>query len=78
MPSNWGRTDVLPLNNYVNNIKCKDFDVFLENFKQTVSKNVNYLINNDITSTSSKNLSAKKLNIPILSEEDFENLLLKK
>lgn len=45
---------------------------------ESVSKNVNYLINNDITSTSSKNLSAKKLNIPILSEEDFENLLLKK
>lgn len=45
---------------------------------ESVSKNVNYLINNDITSTSSKNLSAKKLSIPILSEEDFENLFLKK
>ena len=45
---------------------------------ESVSKNVNYLINNDVTSTSSKNLSAKKLNIPILSEEDFENLFLKK
>ncbi len=29
------------------------------------------LINNDVTSTSSKNKSAKDLNIPILSEEDF-------
>ena len=45
---------------------------------ESVSKNVNYLINNDIISTSSKNLSAKKLGIPILSEEDFENLFLKK
>ena len=36
-----------------------------------VSKNVDYLINNDITSTSSKNLTAKKLNIPIITEEQF-------
>lgn len=38
---------MLPLNNYVNNIKCKDFDVFLENFKQTVSKNVNYYVDTE-------------------------------
>ena len=37
----------------------------------SVSKNTNYLINNDKESTSSKNKSAKTLNIPILSEEDF-------
>ena len=34
-------------------------------------KNVKYLINNDVNSTSSKNLAAKKLEIPILSEQDF-------
>lgn len=37
----------------------------------SVSKNTNYLINNDKDSTSSKNKSAKTLGIPILSEEDF-------
>ena len=37
----------------------------------SVSKNVNYLINNDINSTSAKNVTAKKLGIPILSEEEF-------
>ena len=37
----------------------------------SVSKNTDYLINNDKDSTSSKNKSAKTLNIPILSEEDF-------
>lgn len=37
----------------------------------SVSKNTNYLINNDKNSTSSKNTSAKSLGIPILSEEDF-------
>ncbi len=37
----------------------------------SVSKSTNYLINNDINSSSSKNQKAKELNIPILSEEDF-------
>lgn len=41
----------------------------------SVSSKTNYLINNDIESTSSKNLKAKKLNIPILTEEDFLNLI---
>ena len=37
----------------------------------SVSKNTNYLINNDINSNSSKNSQAKKLNIPIISELEF-------
>ena len=37
----------------------------------SVSKNTNYLINNDVNSTSSKNATAKSLGIPILSEKDF-------
>lgn len=37
----------------------------------TVSSNVNYLINNDINSTSIKNKTAKKLNIPIITETEF-------
>jgi DNA ligase (NAD+) len=37
----------------------------------TVSKNTSYLINNDVNSTSSKNVTAKKLNIPIITEQDF-------
>ncbi len=37
----------------------------------SVSKSTNYLINNDVTSTSGKNKKAKELNIPILSEDDF-------
>lgn len=37
----------------------------------SVSSKVNYLINNDITSKSSKNLKAKELNIEIISEEKF-------
>lgn len=40
----------------------------------SISKNTNYLINNDVLSTSSKNATAKKLNIPIISEEDYKDL----
>ena len=42
----------------------------------SISKKVNYLINNDVNSTSSKNQQAKKLNIPIISEKDFKEKFL--
>ena len=38
---------------------------------ETVSKNVNYLINNDTESSSTKNQSAKKFGVPIISEKEF-------
>lgn len=41
----------------------------------SVSSKVNYLINNDINSTSSKNKKAKSLNIPIISEDEFLSML---
>ena len=42
-----------------------------------VSAKTSYLINNDNTSTSSKNLAAKKLGVPIITEENFiEKFLL--
>ena len=37
----------------------------------SVSKNTSYLVNNDTESSSSKNLTAKKLGVEILSEENF-------
>lgn len=37
----------------------------------TVSSKTNYLINNDVNSTSSKNVTAKKLGVPIISEDAF-------
>lgn len=41
----------------------------------SVSKNTTYLINNDITSASAKNTSAKKLGIPIINETTYEDLI---
>lgn len=41
----------------------------------SVSKNTDYLINNDIKNNSSKNRKAKELNIPIISEEEFLKLI---
>ena len=37
----------------------------------SVSKKTNFLVNNDVTSTSSKNMKARELGIPSLSEDDF-------
>ena len=36
-----------------------------------VSQKTNYLINNDNTSNSSKNVAAKKIGIPVLTEKEF-------
>ncbi len=41
----------------------------------SVSAKTNYLINNDVNSSSSKNKKAKELGIPIISEEDFEEMI---
>ena len=41
----------------------------------SVSAKTSYLINNDTQSNSSKNQKAQKLNIPIISEEDFINMI---
>ena len=40
----------------------------------SISGKTNYLINNDVNSTSSKNVSAKKLGVSIISEDDFIKL----
>lgn len=37
----------------------------------SVTKNTNYLINNDISSTSAKNVAAERLGVPIITENEF-------
>jgi DNA ligase (NAD+) len=60
----------------VHTVKNRDeLKVFIESkggkVVGSMSSKVNYLINNDITSTSSKNNAAKANNIPIITEEDL-------
>lgn len=43
----------------------------------SVSVKTSYLINNDVISTSSKNMKAQELGIPIISEEQFAQMLSK-
>ncbi len=41
----------------------------------SVSKNTNFLINNDTTSTSGKNQKSKELGVPIISEAEFNTMI---
>lgn len=41
----------------------------------SVSKNTSYLINNDVDSTTGKNKKAKSLGVPIISENDFLEMI---
>lgn len=63
----------------VNNFKNRDELIeYIENLGgkvvKAISNNVDYLINNDVTSTSTKNKKAKELGIKIISEEDLLNM----
>lgn len=42
----------------------------------SVSAKTSYLINNDVNSTSSKNVKARSLGVPIVGEEDFLNKII--
>ena len=44
---------------------------------ESISSKTDYLINNDVNSTSSKNQKAKSLSIPIISEEEFLSMISK-
>lgn len=73
-----GKTFVITgsVNHYANRNELKeDIEAHGGKVVGSVSSNTDYLINNDVNSTSSKNQKAKSLNIPIISEDDFLKLL---
>lgn len=64
------------LNGYANRNELKDLIEKLGGkVTGSVTKNTSYLINNDVASSSSKNKKAKELNVPIISEDDFNKLI---
>ena len=73
-----GKTFVITgsLNTYKNRNALKDLIESLGGkVAGSVSAKTDYLINNDVTSNSSKNKKAKELNVQIISEEDFNELI---
>lgn len=64
------------LERFSNRNECKSM---IENLggkvSGSVSKKTDYLVNNDLQSTSSKNKKAKELGIPIITENDLCNML---
>ncbi len=76
-----GKTFVVTGNvNYYQNRDALKADIEAHGGKVvgSVSTKTDYLINNDVNSTSSKNKKAKSLNIPIVSEEQFLQMINKK
>ncbi len=64
------------LNHFSGRAECKDkIESLGGKVAGSVSKKTTYLVNNDITSTSSKNKKAKELSIPIIDEERLCRIL---
>lgn len=69
-----GKTFVITgsVNHYANRNELKaDIEAHGGKVAGSISSKTNYLINNDVNSTSSKNQKAKSLGIPIISEEQY-------
>ena len=73
----FGQTFVITgkLNSYTRNTLKEKIESLGGKVTGSVSGKTNYLINNDITSTSAKNKAAKEKGIPIITEEQFEKFL---
>lgn len=64
------------LNTYSNRNELKELIESLGGITgDTVNKDTDYLINNDLLSASSKNKKAKELGVKIISEEEFNSLI---
>lgn len=65
------------LNHFANRQECKEkIESLGGKVAGSVSKKTSYLVNNDITSMSSKNKKAKELSVPIINEDKLCQILL--
>ena len=73
-----GKTFVITgsLTHFANRNECKEkIESLGGKVSSSVSKNTAYLINNDITSSSSKNKKAKELGVPIITEDELLEMI---
>ena len=73
-----GKTFVITgtLTQFANRSECKEkIESLGGKVSGSVSAKTSYLVNNDITSSSSKNKKAKELSIPIITEEELLSLI---
>ena len=64
------------VNNFTNRDELVEYiETYGGKVVKAISNNVNYLINNDIASTSTKNTKAKELGIKIISENDLMSMI---
>jgi DNA ligase (NAD+) len=64
------------VNTFKNRKEVEDLITSLNGkLSSAVSNNTNFLLNNDFASTSSKNQKAKQLNIPIITEDQFNEMI---
>lgn len=64
------------LTHFLNRNECKEkIELAGGKVSGSVSKNTNYLVNNDRASSSSKNKKAKELGIPVITEEELLGML---
>lgn len=73
-----GKTFVITgsLSHFTNRNECKEkIESLGGKVSSSVSKNTAFLVNNDITSTSSKNKKAKELGVPIITEDDLLKMI---
>lgn len=73
-----GKTFVITgsLTHFTNRNECKEkIESLGGKVSSSVSKNTAFLVNNDITSSSSKNKKAKELGVPIITEDELLEMI---
>ena len=64
------------LTHFTNRNECKEkIESLGGKVSSSVSKNTAFLVNNDITSSSSKNKKAKELGVPIITEDELLEMI---